>query len=366
MSNSSRKRYISVNSLTHLPPRSQPSITFSDVDFSVCDPNQDDSVVVTATIANWRVHKVVVDQGSSADVLYWSTFLKLNIPVSAVQPYAEPLLGFAGQRVHARGFVDLLTTFEAGQAYRTLVVRYILIDADTSYNVLIGIRTLNQLEAIVYTLHMGMKFSTPDGTIITDKALSKEARQCYVKSLKVTPYSLKTVAERETQTKKLEPSSAECNNVAGEGEQQPRSDVSMDREEVDLDPRAKFEEGRPTFDEPMTTVQLGTDSCQVNHLGLRAPRLVRDKLVRVIVKNSNLFAWSPADMPEIDPDFMCHKLALLPIAAPISQQKRKLGEERQAAVEVEVAQLASAGFIRELIYTTWLANVVMVKKSNGK
>jgi len=35
-------------------------------------------------------------------------------------------------------------------------------------------------------------------------------------------------------------------------------------------------------------------------------------------------------------------------------------------VEVEVAQLARAEFIRELVYTTWLANVVMVKKSNGK
>jgi len=35
-------------------------------------------------------------------------------------------------------------------------------------------------------------------------------------------------------------------------------------------------------------------------------------------------------------------------------------------VEVEVAQLARAEFIRELVYNTWLANVVMVKKSNGK
>ena len=70
-SNSSRKRYMrSVNSLTHPPPWSQPSITFSDADFSVCDPNQDDPVVVTATIANWRVHKVLVDQGSLANMLY--------------------------------------------------------------------------------------------------------------------------------------------------------------------------------------------------------------------------------------------------------------------------------------------------------
>jgi len=71
-------------------------------------------------------------------------------------------------------------------------------------------------------------------------------------------------------------------------------------------------------------------------------------------------------MPGIDPGFMCHKLVLLPETTLVSQRKRKLGEERRATVEVEVSQLASAGFIRELVYTTWLANVVMVKKSNSK
>ena len=68
--NSSRKRYLrSVNSVDYFPPRTQPPITFSDEDFSAHDPKQDDPVMVTATIANWRVHKVLIDQGSSGDVL---------------------------------------------------------------------------------------------------------------------------------------------------------------------------------------------------------------------------------------------------------------------------------------------------------
>ena len=92
----------------------------------------------------------------------------------SVQPYVEPLVGFAGQRIHARGFVDLLTTFGGGQSYKTLTVRYILVEADTSYNVFIGCQTLNQLGAIVSTPHMAMKFSGPDGTIITIKADPKD------------------------------------------------------------------------------------------------------------------------------------------------------------------------------------------------
>ena len=40
--------------------------------------------------------------------------------------------------------------------------------------------------------------------------------------------------------------------------------------------------------------------------------------------------------------------------------------ERDKAIVEEVRKLLEAGFIRELYYPDWLANVVMVKKANGK
>lgn len=211
--------------------------------------------------------------------------------------------------------MDLLTTFEVGQAYKTLMVRYILVDADTSYNLLIGRCTLNQLGAVVSTPHMAMKFAALNGTIITIKADPKEAQQCYMYSLKITPYSLKTIEERATQIEELETPLAECNNVVLEGGQQSETEtVTGDTigDGVDLDPRAEFEEGRPTFDEPMTTVRLGAGFHHVTRMGLRTHKQVRDDVERVLISNSDLFAWSPTDMPGIDPGFMCHRLALLP------------------------------------------------------
>nr|KYP55719.1 Retrovirus-related Pol polyprotein from transposon 297 family [Cajanus cajan] len=71
-------------------------------------------------------------------------------------------------------------------------------------------------------------------------------------------------------------------------------------------------------------------------------------------------------MPGIDPSFMCHRLSICSAAKPVAQRKRKMGTERKAAVELEVAKLLQACFIRKVQYTTWLANVVMVKKPNGK
>nr|KYP37466.1 Transposon Ty3-I Gag-Pol polyprotein [Cajanus cajan] len=66
------------------------------------------------------------------------------------------------------------------------------------------------------------------------------------------------------------------------------------------------------------------------------------------------------------PNFICHKLAICKEAKPISQKQRKIGGERRDFVKIETQKLLDANFIREVKYTTWLANVVMVKKSNGK
>ena len=47
-------------------------------------------------------------------------------------------------------------------------------------------------------------------------------------------------------------------------------------------------------------------------------------------------------------------------------KKRKLGEERRLAAKAEADKLLSARFIEEAHYTTWLSNVVLVKKANDK
>jgi len=71
-------------------------------------------------------------------------------------------------------------------------------------------------------------------------------------------------------------------------------------------------------------------------------------------------------MSGIHPDIISHKLAIFKEARPVAQKKRKMGEERRQAVEEEVKKLVGAGFMKEIKYTTWLANVVMVKKASGK
>ncbi|KAG4988757.1 hypothetical protein JHK85_031740 [Glycine max] len=92
--------------------RSHPLITFIDRNFKGINPiNQNDPVVVSIAIANFMVSKVLISQGNSTDILYWKTFQRLEVSLDTIQPYAGPLLGFAGESVETRGYVNLMSTF---------------------------------------------------------------------------------------------------------------------------------------------------------------------------------------------------------------------------------------------------------------
>lgn len=71
-------------------------------------------------------------------------------------------------------------------------------------------------------------------------------------------------------------------------------------------------------------------------------------------------------MPGIYPSIICHKLVVFPQPKPVSQKKRKIGEELHKVVREKLDKLLKAQFIRDVRHSTWLANVVMVKKANGK
>ena len=89
-------------------------------------------------------------------------------------------------------------------------------------------------------------------------------------------------------------------------------------------------------------------------------------LVQFLKKNIDVFAWSHEDMPGIDPSVITHRLNVCPSFKPVRQKKRVFSPERDNAIKNEVQKLMAAKFIREVYYPDWLANVVMVKKANGK
>ena len=71
-------------------------------------------------------------------------------------------------------------------------------------------------------------------------------------------------------------------------------------------------------------------------------------------------------MPRIDRKIIQHRLNINPECKLVQQKWRIFAPKRNKAIIEEVEKLLEANFIREVFYPNQLANVVMVKKSNGK
>ncbi|PKI56811.1 uncharacterized protein LOC116204243 [Punica granatum] len=71
-------------------------------------------------------------------------------------------------------------------------------------------------------------------------------------------------------------------------------------------------------------------------------------------------------MPEIDPSIITHRFGIKEGVRPVVQKVRPLARGKLEAVKVEVQKLKKARFIREVRFQSWVANIVLVTKSNGK
>jgi len=89
-------------------------ITFTDDDFKGVDYRQDDSMVILVNIDKFTTMKTLVDQGSSVDILYWKTFKAMRIPEAEMVQYDNHVVGFAGEKVDTKGYIELYTTFSEG------------------------------------------------------------------------------------------------------------------------------------------------------------------------------------------------------------------------------------------------------------
>ncbi|XP_027905968.1 uncharacterized protein LOC114165580 [Vigna unguiculata] len=284
-----------------------------------------------------NVHRVLIDQGSSTDVMFWDTFVGLQVPRDQLQPFDGVLVGFSGEQVEVRGHVDLRTTFSDENAAKTIVIRYLVVNAPSSYNLLLGRPSLNKLGAVISTSHMKMKFPT-EGKIVTMKVDQEIARKCYENSLRTR----RTYALAQTTP----------------------TPINNETEQVELDPRAAEERRGPKPVGDLKEIEIS--SGRKVKIGSDLDPKVETELCQVLRSNLTSFAWTARDMPGINPDVICHRLNVNPGAKAKVQRRRRLNEEKAEAAAGEILKLQEAGHIKEIQYPEWLANIVMVKKANGK
>ena len=123
---------------------------------------------------------------------------------------------------------------------------------------------------------------------------------------------------------------------------------------------------RPEPSKQLESVSLDDDPEHLAYIGSKLAEDLKGLFTQFLRQNKDVFSWKQADMGGIDPVVITHRLNINPSFKPIKQKMRSITPERQKAINEEVSKLLYAGEIREVEYPEWLANVVLVKKENGK
>ena len=81
---------------------------FSDEDKVRTIQPHDDALVITLRIGSYNIKRVMVDQGSAAEIMYPDLYRGLNLRAEDLTPYSFPLVSFEGTIIIPKGQIRLL------------------------------------------------------------------------------------------------------------------------------------------------------------------------------------------------------------------------------------------------------------------
>ena len=146
-----------------------------------------DSLLVDIGISDCTVTKFLVDTGSSVDLIFKSTLVKMGISLDEMKPFARSLTCFNGSTETMLGTIRL-RVYAEGIAKN---FKFSVIDVRAPYNAILGTPWIHAMKAIRSTYHQCIKFPCNDGRIITlwgDQADAQDLLVAEVKNQKVTSH----------------------------------------------------------------------------------------------------------------------------------------------------------------------------------
>lgn len=160
-SNNAKKAYArEVYSLYKQPVkkfRVDQTISFFDEDYVGIITPHEDALVITTSIADYTVNKILVDNGSSLDILYHHALNRVNLQGIHMEPCKEALLyKFGNKPVNIAGTITLSVVVG-------LDVKLYVVKVPSAYNMIFGRTTLTALKAVTSIPYLKMKFPTENG-----------------------------------------------------------------------------------------------------------------------------------------------------------------------------------------------------------
>ena len=119
--------------------------------------------------------------------------------------------------------------------------------------------------------------------------------------------------------------------------------------------------------DPLIEVNLGTEEeKKVMYISSHLTQEQFDKVLAMVKKFKDFFAWDYTELPGLDRTLVEHRLPIKKEHLPHQQPPRRMANEVILKEKEDIKRLLQAGFIRPVRYVEWLSNIVLVLKKNSK
>ncbi|XP_070039499.1 uncharacterized protein [Nicotiana tomentosiformis] len=168
-------------SITHSKRHREDDITFTKEDVDGLQLPHNDALVTSLNVLDFKIKHVLVDPGSSANIIQWRVLEQEKL-IGSIILATKLLTGFNLASVMTRGEILLHTNAE-GVMKTTL---FVVVDGDMGYNIILGSPWLHEMKVVPLTYHQLLKFPTPEGIkqIRGDQPIAREMNAISISSSK--------------------------------------------------------------------------------------------------------------------------------------------------------------------------------------
>jgi hypothetical protein len=298
-----RDHYRSVNHIALVGPVIQTKwshvpLTFDARDVDLRSAPHVDAMGINCSVAGWNLHKVLVDNGSQADIIFMHAFDRMGISHSFLKPSDNPLYGFGGKGTFPVGKIELPMSFGVAPNARSEQVTFDIVDMVYPYNAIMGQGSINKFEAAIHGLYLCMKIPGPQGVITVygnqqtacnierDFVPGQRKVHCLTTQRKV-PKVTRSVADEKVKA---------------------QLQSNDETKTVPLDPAT-----------PKQTVVISKDLASRDE----------EKLISCLSRNKDVFAWSALDLVGASRSIIEHGLGIDPSVRQESSDCAKCPTKRQ-------------------------------------
>ncbi|GAU51898.1 hypothetical protein TSUD_416830, partial [Trifolium subterraneum] len=357
---------------------------------------------------------VLVDIGSSLNVMSKITFDKLAYRGALLRPSAIIVKAFDGSRKSVIGEIDLPISVGPYE----FQITFQIMDIRASYSCLLGQPWIHEAGAVTSTLHQKLKFvregklvivngeeallvshlsgfsyigaDVEDGTAFQGLSIEERSSEKIRAPMKTAKDAQKAMQGDEAlhwgrllqlaegQKKEGLGTPLSINKPVEHNDPMPSPNFEFPvYEAVEEEDEEIPDEIRRLLDQEERTIQPHKEVIELINLGNEEEKKeikigasleasVKERVIGLLREYVDIFAWSYQDMPGLDPEIVEHHLPLKPECSPVKQKLRRTHPDMALKIKEEVQKQIDAGFLITSEYPQWLANIVPVPKKDGK